>query len=159
MINCVYFQAPVIRGLVVDTVENQKPSIVRASKNANIREEFALKQKVESYRNACQNNISTINHAQRKLGANLMSLKNRLKIYAVKSASHCSSETTRHFRDDRPLTAGYSEQSDIKMRSESTELFLQSKGYVPETNTPSKAYSFPALIYPKRRSLIIKQDV
>ena len=116
-------------------VENQKPSVVRASKNANIREEFALRQRVEGYRAVCSQSISSINLAQRKLCSNLLNLKKKKEAIARADEK----------RNDRPHS----------LKTMTEELFQQSKGYFPDTRIDSRSYNFPALSYPKRRLLTI----
>ncbi|KAH3830183.1 hypothetical protein DPMN_103422 [Dreissena polymorpha] len=74
-------QAPVLKGLVVDNVRNRKPSVVRASRSANIREEFALKQRVEGFRSACSTNISKINYERRRL--NLLFIMGLNTVYVL----------------------------------------------------------------------------
>ncbi|XP_045215500.2 uncharacterized protein LOC123565778 [Mercenaria mercenaria] len=128
-------QTPVIKGLVIDVVDNQKPSVVRASKNANIREEFALRQRVEGYRAACSQNINEVNLAQKKLCANLLNMKKKMAARAK--------------ADDKII------DDPLSVKTLSEELFLQSKGYFPETRPGSRAYNFPPLTYPKRRLLTI----
>lgn len=120
---------------MVDAVENQKLSVVRASKNANIREEFALRQKVEGYRASCSQNINTINYAQRRFSRNLTNLRNRM-------AAHAKA-------NDKPV------EDRFCVKTLSEQLFMQSKGYFPEMSSGSRAYNFPPLTYPNRRVLSI----
>ena len=125
----VYSQKPIIKGLVVDSASNQQPSIVRASKNANIREEFALKQRVDGYRSACSDNINRINIAQRRMSSHLVNLKNKMASFSGPRAP----------ADDM-----------------SVKLFLHNKGYVPKTlEQQLSTYCFPPLMYPKRRLLTV----
>ena len=62
----------------MDSVSNQQPSIVRASKYANLREEIALRQRVEGFRFACNHNLTHLNFAQRRLSTSLVQLKSKM---------------------------------------------------------------------------------